>query len=410
MKKNIKKFLQVLFWFCIWAFLSVTFSYWSNTWLIWSIFKFNADKSALLITNEAFNSNSISGWVLKDYTVLNEKIATNINASKFSTWTIKSENIPSSVLNNAWNTKALSWALAEEIITYDDTKIPTSKAVYDKIKDFLNCPATTSSDYTTVLMQDWEIKSFQKPVTISNWSYKKTQSFVCNAWVLKTNWTENISELYCNPGYWANWTTNSCSEVGVWYYSTWWTTRSVCANALTSNSSYSWTTNTASSCNWWCNIKYVWYSGTCVLDCASASIWSYCWNSTHWYYWYKATGSLVITSSLWSSLYSSSSSLCTSYSGWWYSNWRLPTSDELVLIKTNYPYSISSNASWVWTSTTASVVIWSQQYCARQESWTCQARSSYPIYWTAYYFVYINWLSSTTSTSSSYVVKCVRSI
>ena len=102
MKKNIKKFLQVLFWFCIWAFLSVTFSYWSNTWLIWSIFKFNADKSALLITNEAFNSNSISGWVLKDYTVLNEKIATNIDASKFSTWTIKSENECYYFNGNTW--------------------------------------------------------------------------------------------------------------------------------------------------------------------------------------------------------------------------------------------------------------------------------------------------------------------
>ncbi len=68
------------------------------------------------------------------------------------------------------------------------------------------------------------------------------------------------------------WTEGKCSNVGVGYYSTGNGIRQACSNKP-SNSAYSGTQNTSSSCTWSCNTNY-YQSGQSCLSCAAGTFWN----------------------------------------------------------------------------------------------------------------------------------------
>lgn len=402
-----KKQKNIIIWLFVWILFSILLVFAWDEWLIWKLFVLDNSTQTLKIKDEAFENNSINAATFVDWSISNSKIV-SIDASKITgtfTWSV----FPSSLFESSLNADTLSWKTVSKTLTNDNTKIPTSKAIYDKISTLIqDCSTTTIDDYSIPNMKSWETIVSQKSGLVipswwtyqtAIWHYSYNQTFYCLSWVITKKWTEIISDLYCNPGYWPNWTTNSCSEVGVWYYSTWWINRTACTNKP-GNAIYTTTKSTSSTCDWSCNSSYVLYSGSCVLDCSQATVWSYCWNSTHWFYWYKATSSLILESSHRSSWISVSwssivSSYCTSNSSWWYSNWRLPTKDEWISI-----YSSSNLSCWsskCWTS----YWYWSI-WCSWSYSNSC-------LVWY-YYFTPSSTIWYSTSTTSSYWIRCVRSI
>ncbi len=362
---------------------------------------FSLSNQKIVIKPEAFYTNSINADAILSWSINSLKLASNIDASKI-TWTIPSSSIPSSLVWDSNNSQTLSWRTLEYTLTNDDTKIPTSKAVLDKILPLYSCSTTKLYDYD-LPDTDWLNQiTVTKTVSITWWQYVLTWVFKCVDGSFEKVWDDVISDLYCNPGYWSNWSTNSCSEVWLWYYSTWGLNRSICTNST--NIYINLTSSTASVNPCPNTVKdeyyYMYYTWTYPKKCDYASAWENCtvctylsWNNCiQGVSFVKISSSLRLVNSPMKYTYTKSVSWCSYINNtsiqWSWKTSRMPTLDELKLILMTS-----------WTSWNSFLTSW-YRFWSSSVSWTSIRDTIVNDY--AFYQNYktyrVNWLSESNTT------------
>lgn len=209
--EKIKLWVFVLLWFLIWATISIYFSYanW-NQGLLWELFYLKDNKPymswALAFEDWAIPWGKIGSgidaskvsWQLTNATISSSKISWKINTSSL-TWTLDISQLPDWVW---WDAQSLSWRTVSSVLTNEDMKIPTSKAVTEKIAPLLNCSTSTPDyyqlPYTLMWQETWLITKTVTVTTPTIWSYKLSQNWKCDYWSFVKVWSETKSDITCN--------------------------------------------------------------------------------------------------------------------------------------------------------------------------------------------------------------------
>lgn len=243
----------------------------------------------------AFENNSIPWDKIKNLST--SKLTGKIDTSSLS-WTINLSQLPEWI---GWDATSLSWRILSTSLDNLDSKIPTNKAVWDKISWLLNCSASTIDSYSlTQTAINAEItKTKTVTMTWSIWTYIATQKFKCSSWSFEKVWSETYSSIACITDYylsaWSNWGNiiPVCSHVGNWYYSIAWSNSKSACSSITNSSWFTSSWNgSASWCAFSCNSWYSVSWRSCLVSCSWASIWQSCYpswsNSTTYIKYYNS--------------------------------------------------------------------------------------------------------------------------
>ena len=361
-KQNFFENKKLIIGLLIWVWIAWTLTYASGQWLIWELFYINSNNKLSMSWSIAFEDRTIPTSKLK--------------------WKLELSQLPDGIWTDA---KTLSWRTVSSTLDTSDAKIPTNKAVMDKIAWLLNCAANADFDWYdlpfTNVWQETPLKSKRVDVaawynwSLTAWEYTLTQKFKCEMWsfvpVLTTPTKTNIKcYVWSNIVWWytttqlTGWTQQDFHRTQAW--TNWTVTYKktfTCSNdailtsssesyvEITCNPWYNKTASTVCEPAWQnCNTDYLKQWSACYIKCWKWSTWDNCLLVAEWGVLKQVTTTLVTTATDYSAWIAWSSNHCGWQSYGWVTSWKTPNRTELGSLYTHRASIWNFSSTYYWSS------------------------------------------------------------